>query len=73
MNTTTISMEQFKELLPILIPILAIQVGLIIFCLKKVLKQTTFKFFNKIVWVLIVLFIQLFGPIAYLILERGDN
>lgn len=70
MNTTTISMEQFIELLPILIPVLLIQLGLIFFCLKKVLKQKTFKYLNKSVWLMIVLFVQLFGPIAYLILER---
>lgn len=73
MNTTTISMEQFIELLPIITPILLIQLGLIIFCLIKVLKQTTFKFLNKPVWMMIILFVQLFGPIAYLLLERGEN
>ncbi|MFW3537413.1 PLD nuclease N-terminal domain-containing protein [Vagococcus fluvialis] len=73
MNTTTISMEQFIELLPIITPILLIQLGLIIFCLRKVLKQTTFKFLNKPVWMMVILFVQLFGPIAYLLLERGEN
>lgn len=73
MNTTTISMEQFIELLPIITPILLIQLGLIIFCLRKVPKQTTFKFLNKPVWIMIILFVQLFGPIAYLLLERGEN
>ena len=73
MNTTTISMEQFIELLPIITPILLIQLGLIIFCLRKVLKQTTFKFLNKPVWMMIILFVQLFGPIAYLLLERVEN
>lgn len=73
MNTTTISMEQFIELLPIITPILLIQLGLIIFCLRKALKQTTFKFLNKPVWMMVILFVQLFGPIAYLLLERGEN
>lgn len=73
MNTTTISMEQFIEILPILMPILLIQLGLIIFCLKKILKQRSFKFLSKPVWIIIVLFVQLFGPIAYLLLERGEN
>jgi hypothetical protein len=52
---------------------LLIQLGLIIFCLRKVLKQTTFKFLNKPVWMMVILFVQLFGPIAYLLLERGEN
>ncbi|MFW8052659.1 PLDc N-terminal domain-containing protein [Vagococcus fluvialis] len=73
MNTTLPTMEQLIEILPILIPVLIIQIGLIIYCLKKVLKRTDFKFLNKKVWILIILFVQLFGPIAYLTLEREDN
>ena len=71
MNTMT--MTQFKEILPILLPIILIQLGLMVYALLKVVKQQQFKYLNKPVWVLIVMFLQLFGPIAYLILERGDH
>lgn len=71
MNTMT--MAQFKEVLPILLPIILIQLGLMVYALLKVVKQQQFKYLNKPVWVLIVMFLQLFGPIAYLILERGDH
>ncbi len=71
MNTMT--MAQFKEILPILLPIILIQLGLMVYALLKVVKQQQFKYLNKPVWVLIVMFLQLFGPIAYLILERGDH
>ena len=71
MNTMT--MAQFKEILPILLPIILIQLGLMVYALLKVVKQQQFKYLNKPIWVLIVMFLQLFGPIAYLILERGDH
>ncbi|MBO0476212.1 PLDc_N domain-containing protein [Vagococcus sp. DIV0080] len=71
MNTMT--MAQFKEILPILLPIILIQLGLMVYALLKVVKQQQFKYLNKPMWVLIVMFLQLFGPIAYLILERGDH
>lgn len=71
MNTMPI--QDFIEILPLFAPIVVIQLGLMIFCLIKVAKQTKFRFFNKLIWILIIMFIQLFGPIAYLILEKGDN
>ncbi|MEG2708750.1 MAG: PLD nuclease N-terminal domain-containing protein [Vagococcus sp.] len=71
MNTMT--MAQFKEILPILLPIILIQLGLMVYALLKVVKQQQFKCLNKPMWVLIVMFLQLFGPITYLILERGDH
>lgn len=73
MNTTLPTMEQLIEVLPILLPILVIQIGLIIYCLKKVVKKNNFNFLNKKVWIMIILFVQLFGPIAYLALEREDD
>lgn len=66
------STKDFLELLPILIPIILIQVSLMIFTLIKALKQTEFKILNKPVWALIIIFLQLVGPITYLIVERKD-
>ena len=44
-----------------------------IFSLVKVLKQTQFKYLNKVIWIVIVVFIQIIGPIIYLVVERGDQ
>ena len=53
----------------ILLPILLLQLGLMIFCIVKILKDGVGNL-NKPVWLLIVIFINLFGPILFLIAGR---
>jgi hypothetical protein len=55
--------------LVLLLPLLVIQLGLMIFCVVKILKEGVGNL-NKAVWLLIVIFINLFGPILYLIVGR---
>lgn len=61
------------EYLPILLPIIIIQYGLAIFALVHVLKHPNYKFGNKIIWVLVVLFINIIGPIVYFVFGKGDE
>lgn len=69
----TLSVEQFIELLPLLAPILLLQFGLMIFCVIKIVKQKNFTHLNKPIWLVLVILIQLIGPISYLLVERGDR
>lgn len=55
--------------LVLLLPLLAIQLGLMIFCVVKIFKEGVGNL-NKGVWLLIVIVINLFGPILYLIVGR---
>lgn len=57
------------EILKLLSPLIAIQLCLIIFCLYK-LKSDKVKFLPKWAWALIILFLNLLGPIIYLTLGR---
>lgn len=66
-------MEFINESLPLLIPLIVVEVGLAITALIHVLKHPNYRFGNKIMWILIVLFIQIIGPIAYFVLGRGDE
>lgn len=66
-------MEELMEYLPILLPIIIIQYGLAIFALVHVLKHPNYKFGNKIIWVLVVLFINIIGPIVYFVFGKGDE
>lgn len=65
-------MEEIMELLPLLLPIIIIQLGLVIYSLLDLKKRETVRFNNKLIWVLIILFINLVGPLVYLIF-RDDN
>lgn len=57
------------EILKLLAPLIVIQFGLIIFCLIKLIKDKV-KHLPKWGWALIIVFINLFGPIVYLLIGR---
>ncbi len=63
---------QLIELLPYLLPLLAIQLTLAIIALVSVLKQTEYKIWNRTIWILIVIFVNIFGPIAYFVWGKKD-
>ena len=66
-------MELIREYLPILIPIVILEIGLMIYSLNHVLKQSRYRFGNKIMWVIIVVFIQIIGPIMYLTIGKENE
>nr|WP_218956316.1 PLD nuclease N-terminal domain-containing protein [Peptoniphilus nemausensis] len=66
-------MDIVREYLPILIPIIILEVGLMIYSLRHVLKHDRYKFGSRTMWVLIVIFIQIIGPILYLTIGREDE
>lgn len=66
-------MDIVREYLPILIPIIILEVGLMIYSLRYVLKHDRYKFGSRTMWVLIVIFIQIIGPILYLTIGREDE
>ena len=64
---------QIIELLPFLIPLVVAELALAIIALVHVLKHPNYKFGNKVVWVVVVLFVQFIGPVVYFVLGRGDE
>ena len=66
-------MDLVREYLPILIPIIILEIGLMIYSLRHVLKHNRYKFGSRTMWILIVVFIQIIGPILYLTIGREDE
>lgn len=62
--------NELNELLPFLIPLILLQLILMITALVMAIRQQTFKYLNKPVWVLIIILFNLIGPILYFVLER---
>ncbi|MCD2137759.1 PLDc N-terminal domain-containing protein [Salinicoccus halitifaciens] len=62
--------NEINELLPFLIPLAALQLILMITALVMAIRQQTFRYLNKPVWVLIIILFNLIGPILYFVLER---
>ena len=62
-----------EELLPLLVPIIVIQLGLLVWALYDLTRPgRRVKGDNKIVWALIIIFINLIGPILYFLVGREE-
>lgn len=58
-------MEQIVQYLPFLIPLIIAEYALAIAALIHVIKHPTYRFGNKIMWILVVLLVQIIGPVIY--------
>lgn len=63
----------FQEALPLIIPIVILEWTLAIVALVHVIKHPHYRFGNMIMWIVIVLFIQIIGPIVYFLFGRGKQ
>ena len=66
-------MEFIREYLPILIPIVVLEIGLMIYALSHILKHNKFRFGNKVMWIVIVVLIQTIGAILYLTIWKDNE
>ena len=64
-------MDQLMAYLPILIPVIILQLTLTIVALIHVLTHKNYKFGNRTFWVIVCL-IQFIGPVVYFIFGRGE-
>ncbi len=59
--------------LPFLIPIALVELGLMITALVHVFAHRHYRFGNRVLWVIIVVFLQMLGPILYFTIGRGEE
>ena len=64
-------MEFITDNLPLLIPIVLIQLALIVFALADLLRRENTRG-PKWGWVLVILFVNMIGPIIYFLLGRDE-
>lgn len=64
-------MDNLKDLIPFLVPIVMLQIALIVIALKDLTSRERIKG-PKWAWVLIILFVNIFGPIIYLLVGREE-
>ncbi len=55
-------------MLPFLIPLFVLEIALLVIALVDVVKRERVKGGNKVVWMLVIIFISIIGPIVYLLL-----
>lgn len=64
--------QQLIDLIPLLIPILLIQLGLMIAALVDLIKRTETRG-PKWLWLIVILFVNLIGPIIYFLIGREES
>lgn len=65
-------MDNWQQLIPFLIPIVLLQLALIVAALLDLRQRARTKG-PKWVWVLVILFVNLIGPILYFVIGREDE
>lgn len=65
-------LDQLREFLPFLIPLILIQVALLTAALLDLRKQPRTRG-PKWLWVILILFVQMLGPIAYFVFGREEG
>ncbi len=66
-------MDTLREYWPFLLPIIIAELALALTALVHVLKHPHYRFGNKPMWIFIVLFIQIIGPLFYFVAGRSDE
>lgn len=64
--------DNITELLPFLIPFAVIQGGLWIAAFIHILRSRSFRFGNRLLWV-ILSFVAVIGPVLYFVIGRNEN
>ena len=65
-------MEEIRDFLPFIIPLVILQVGLTIASLVHVLRSENYRRGNRLMWV-IISFISIIGPVLYFTMGRSDE
>jgi len=67
------NLSEISAMIPLLIPLLVIQLVLIGIALRDLARRKRVKGGNKLLWGLVIVFIQYIGPILYLTIGREED
>ncbi len=65
-------LQQIRELLPLLIPIILVELVLMVAALVDLIKRPTTRG-PKWLWVVVIVFFNLIGPIIYFVVGREES
>lgn len=66
-------MNTLFEILPLLIPLLLIDIALAVAAVRHILRHPHYRFGSRSIWLVIVVVLLLFGPIIYFAFGKGEN
>jgi hypothetical protein len=64
---------ELAKLLPLLIPVIILEFGLLIWALLDVIKRQYVTGGNKVVWILVIVLVNIIGPIVYFLFGRKEG
>ena len=65
-------MDLIIEYLPIIIPLAIIQLGLMVAALIHIFRHKTYRYGNRVLWVILSICLNTIGPILYFCVGRGE-
>lgn len=66
-------MDVLSEMLPLLLPILALDAVLAVVAVLHVLRHPHYRFGSRALWLVVVVVLLLIGPITYFVAGRGEE
>ena len=66
-------MEALKQYLPFLIPVAALEIGLMLTTLIHLIRHKKTRNLNVGVWAVIIIVFEIFGPVLYLLIGREED
>lgn len=61
-----------SQTLIMLLPLIILQLTLTLVALIHILRHDNYKSGNRLIWILVVIFINIIGPILYFAIGRGE-
>jgi len=66
-------MDVSKEIITALIPVIVLNYSLAVYCIIDMIRRGKPRYLPKAAWIPIVLLIQIFGSVAYLLMGRSHD
>lgn len=66
-------MDNLTQYLPFLVPVMLVELILAVTALIHVLKHPKYRFGSRVLWIVVVLFFQIIGPVVYFIFGKGEE
>jgi len=60
------------RLLPLFIPLFLVEMGLMVIAVIDIVKRERVRGGNKVIWLLVAIFVGVIGPIVYLLFGREE-
>jgi hypothetical protein len=65
--------EQLQEYLPVLIPLIIVELGLMLAAVIDILRRRTYRVGSRAIWLVVCIVFGFIGPVLYFAIGRGDE